>query len=172
MLHAEEGVWLAERGMLAVHRRAPLKKRDTDELSLVTRPGGTGAGGSVASAAGGGKGDTASSPRCSGTPSSRRKAVTCPKTLKYTAYTTSEAHSMTVEETVGTGNAGEISRAETGEPLDDDCRIVQDKGIKSPRAGGQRGASQFLSTETIYGVLSRAGVPWECYRAYAELKRR
>ena len=42
----------------------------------------------------------------------------------------------------------------------------------SERDGG-RATAQSMSVEDLHGsILPRAGVPWECYRAYAELKRR
>eukprot|EP00752_Nemacystus_decipiens_P005527 g4999.t1 len=41
------------------------------------------------------------------------------------------------------------------------------------RDGGGFIPAPFMSAEDLHGsILPRAGVPWECYRAYAELKRR
>ena len=34
------------------------------------------------------------------------------------------------------------------------------------------GGQPALSVGEMFEILARAGVPWECYRAYAELKRR
>lgn len=43
----------------------------------------------------------------------------------------------------------------------------------SERGGGAAPPALFMSVEDLHGsILPRAGVPWECYRAYAELKRR
>lgn len=44
-------------------------------------------------------------------------------------------------------------------------------GIARCKAGGEH-APPFLSVDVLYDILPIAGVPWECYRAYAELRRR
>lgn len=47
------------------------------------------------------------------------------------------------------------------------------RNTKKRRTGTPEGAApRFLSAGEVYEILARAGVSWECYRAYAELKRR
>lgn len=47
------------------------------------------------------------------------------------------------------------------------------RGAKRGRGGGAGDGERLaLSVGEMFEILARAGVPWECYRAYAELKRR
>lgn len=45
-------------------------------------------------------------------------------------------------------------------------------GAIAAKGIGGAAKSSFLSAYSLWETLSWSGVPWECYRAYAELKRR
>lgn len=151
ILYAEEGVWLAERGMLAVHPPPPLKESDNNELSPVERLDGP-------------------VPAASATRGSERAPVTLSnklttKTQSPESTPPTEANSTTVEESsCWTRKAGKAPRLGHGKHRDRGFRFFD---IKNTRT-----VAQFLPTGAIFSVLPRAGISWECYRAYAELKRR
>ncbi|CAN0185200.1 unnamed protein product [Ectocarpus fasciculatus] len=211
MLHAEEGLWLVERGMLAVHplSTAPKKPHDSTATASPEAP-----------SSGIERNDDA------------RKIHDETNTSNSTPGMVQEMRLIEGEEKENEGggqdgltgdvgssagkNAGpipprvELSSSESGVPLTgepqhslhpvasgevartgqgDGCQGVlptaakggrQKAGCKRSRPGQGRGErvmrpapAMSVSVGKLHEmVLSRAGVPWECYRAYAELKRR
>lgn len=168
ILYAEEGVWLAERGMLAVHPPPPLKESGNTELSSVERSDGPLA---AASATTGSERAPASSPSFSEALTLPRKLATSTQSRESGASTppTEEDSTAGEESACWTRKAGKVSRFGHGKYRDRDFSFFDRKNARTGVGGA---ASQFLSTGVLLDVLPRAGVSWECYRAYAELKRR
>lgn len=154
ILYAEEGVWLAERGMLAVRPPLPLRESGNTELSPVERPDGPVPAASATR--GPGRAPATLSRKLATSTQSRESGESPPPT---------EADSTTVEESsFWTRKAGKAPRLGHGKYRDRDFSFSDKKNVRT--------MAQFLSTGALFGVLPRAGVSWECYRAYAELKRR
>ncbi|CAM9606920.1 unnamed protein product [Ectocarpus sp. 13 AM-2016] len=210
MLHAEEGLWLVERGMLAVHpfSLAPKKTHDPTGTASPAEP----------SSGIGRKDDAREMHDETGSSSSTPEITQDMRNIEYEEKENDGGGQEGLTDDVGS-SAGKnacpiLPRAElspidsgvilTGEPqhsLDHvasgetartgqggGCRKVptaakegrQRVGCKRSRPGQGRdervvrpAPALSVSVSTLYEmVLSRAGVPWECYRAYAELKRR
>lgn len=216
MLHAEEGLWLVERGMLAVRPfsspgtpRAPAAtpspaKGDSNEGhgqvgSRSLRPNtveGTGEhhqggrnkedntaherilGPSVECFTGGGeeknqkKEETDPPPRSSAGEASPSQAGLSSK--RY--FSGKKSPVGEPEEEPDSRESGGLARAEEqrghGRRRRGGCKRGR-PGSSGSERDGRPAPALSVSVEDLYGlVLPRAGVPWECYRAYAELKRR
>lgn len=158
MLHAEEGLWLVERGLLAVqHPPYPPSPSSTFTAAAAT---------------------TAS--RGPPTPSA---ASNTGKTSGSGGFLKAGARLEVAGSPARGGHAGTDGTISDGS-LEGEC--AQDvrkqsrsrlhsgaiiSGVGGPVKPVESGSS-FVSTGLVRETLSRARVPWECYRAYAELKRR
>lgn len=201
MLHAEEGLWLVERGMLAVHPFSPAPKKSHDP---------TGTASPAAPSSGIGRKDDAREMHdetgiSSSTPeiaqemrnieheekenegggqegltddvdsSARKNACPIPPRAELSPIDSGVIDPVASGGTTRTGQGGGCRKVPTAAK-----EGRQRAGCKRSRPGQGRGERVVRSTpalsvsvSTLYEmVLSRAGVPWECYRAYAELKRR
>ncbi|CAM9648288.1 unnamed protein product [Ectocarpus sp. 8 AP-2014] len=210
MLHAEEGLWLVERGMLAVHPFSPAPKKSHEP---------TGTASPAAPSSGIGRKYDAREMHdetdiSSSTPEIAQEMKNIEHEEKEKEGGGQEGLTDEVGSSAGKSTRPIPPRAElspidsgvtlTGEPQhlldpvasgetartgqEGGCRKVptaakegrQRAGCKRSRPGQGRGErvvrpapALSVSVSTLYEkVLSRAGVPWECYRAYAELKRR
>lgn len=209
MLHAEEGLWLVERGMLAVHPFSAAPKKSHDP---------TGTASPESPSSGIGRQDDArmhgETNISSSTPEMAQEMRNIENEEKEDEgggqeRLTDDAGSSAGKNARPVPPRAEPSSIDSGVPLTGEpqhlldpvafgeaartgqgggCRKVptvaregrQRTGCKRSRPAKGRGERVMrpaptlsVSVSTLHEkVLSRAGVPWECYRAYAELKRR
>lgn len=250
MLHAEEGLWLAERGMLAVHPappkaqhpaatadaatanpeptssrtacgppwaeqresediRIPQRRRDTERHegvnmapanrstiesvavpsveptvaapSTTIGPAPAALPAPVVSRGGGGAGDAGMKGFCPAVPPSEQPPMMLQGSPSPPLVPTSapplalEACPIAAEnQDAASTTAGAAPNQERRVAIEGDRRKREGggRGVKRARTRADQGPRPFLLIGALYEKLSRAGVPWECYQAYAELKRR
>lgn len=157
ILHAEEGLWLVERGLLAVDYLPP---PPSPSSTLTADADATTAGRDppTHSAASNTVGGSDGFPKAD----ARLEAAGSPGR---------GGHALTEGRFSDGSLASECSQdiGRQGQSLEHSGAVVSGVGglVKVVESG-----SLFVPTGLLRETLVRARVPWECYRAYAELKRR
>ncbi|CAM9318645.1 unnamed protein product, partial [Laminaria digitata] len=204
MLHAEEGVWLAERGMLTAHHPPTIPDDQHTALHPPTFPAAAMVVAGLtpkATRAANTRNDLEEGSTAAGQPSERGEApppttaeskdaaLSCllpcaratprvpppppPTVVPSGAQSLPATRNLSGD--IGVDGGGNVGGGGGGCGVggrSEDGRRRRRGGTKRGRCGAGDGERIALSVGEIFEILARSGVPWECYRAFAELKRR